>query len=72
MVTVPLTGGTWMMACASNTLDPASLSAAWVDTRLATRSIVDLQHYNGSTHPAAMALPNFVRTAVAQTGARIE
>ena len=70
MVTVPLSGGPWMMACASNTLDPAMLTAAAVDTRLATRGISDLQFYNGSTHQAAMALPNFVRAVVCETGAR--
>ena len=70
MVTVPLSGGPWMMACASNTLDPASLCASAVDTRLATRGITDLQFYNGSTHMAAMALPNFVRAAVLPSGAR--
>jgi spermidine synthase len=71
MVTVPLSGGPWMMACASNTLDPAMLSASVVDRRLASRGIRDLQFYNGSTHEAAMALPNFVRNAVVHTGARI-
>ena len=70
MVTVPLSGGPWMMACASDTLDPAMLTAAAVDTRLATRGISDLHFYNGSTHQAAMALPNFVRSVVLQTGAR--
>ena len=70
MVTVPLSGGLWMMACASNILDPAVLTAAAVDTRLATRGIANLQFYNGSTHVAAMALPNFVRTAVLNTGER--
>ena len=70
MVTVPLSGGPWMMACASNTLDPAMLPATAVDTRLSVRGIADLQFYNGSTHLAAMALPNFVRTAVMGTGAR--
>ena len=64
MVTVPLSGGPWMMACASNTLDPAMLPAAAVDTRLSVLGIADLQFYNGSTHAATMALPNFVRTAV--------
>ena len=59
-----------MMACASNMLDPAVLAAAAVDTRLSTRGITDLQFYNGSTHVAAMALPNFVRNAVLQTGVR--
>ena len=71
MVTVPLSGGPWMMACASNTLDPAMLTAAAVDTRLATRGISDLQFFNGSTHQAAMALPNFVRAALLETGARV-
>lgn len=71
MVTVPLSGGPWMMACASNTLDPAMLSAAAVNTRLATRGISDLQFYNGSTHLASMALPNFVRRVVLGTGARV-
>ena len=70
MVTVPLSGGPWMMACASNTLDPAVLAASAVDTRLSTRGITDLQFYNGSIHLAAMALPNFVRNAVLQTGVR--
>ncbi len=65
MVTVPLSGGPWMMACASNTLDPATLCAAAADTRISTRCITDLQLYNGSTHQAAMALPNFVRSVVA-------
>ncbi len=70
MVTVPLSGGPWMMACASNTLDPAMLCATAVDARLSSRGIADLQYYNGSTHCAAMALPNFVRTALLETGAR--
>ena len=70
MVTVPLSGGPWMMACGSNTLDPAVLCAAAVDARLYSRGIADLQFYNGSTHLASMALPNFVRAAVLQTGAR--
>ena len=69
MVTVPLSGGPWMMACASNTLDPAKLAATAVDTRMSTRCVTGLQFYNGSTHCAAMALPNFVRATVLKTGA---
>jgi spermidine synthase len=71
LVTVPLSGGPWMMACASSTLDPAMLSASVVETRLASRGVKDLQFYNGNMHEAAMALPNFLRDALTQTGARI-
>lgn len=61
LASIPLYGGLWMMACASATLDPASVSAAEVDRRIAQRGIVRLQYYNGDMHRAALALPNFVR-----------
>ncbi len=69
LVTVPLSGGPWMMACASNCLDPAMLKANAVDARLMARGVSDLQLYNGSTHSASMALPNYLRTALVATGA---
>jgi spermidine synthase len=50
-----------MMACASATLDPADLSANEVDRRIALRGLPRLRYYNGDTHRAALALPNFVR-----------
>lgn len=65
LVPVPLYGGMWMMACCSATLDPRKLSAPEVDRRLAQRGIADLQYYNGETHRASLALPNFVRALVA-------
>jgi spermidine synthase len=61
LTTVPLYGGLWMMACASSTLDPKSLSAREVDRRIAKRELADLRYYNGDTHRASLALPNFVR-----------
>ncbi len=61
LVSVPLYGGLWMMACASATLNPAHLSAPEADRRIAERGIRDLQYYNGDMHRAALALPNFVR-----------
>ncbi len=64
MTSVPLYGGTWMMACASATLDPKSVSAEEIDRRIASRGIADLQYYNGDMHRAALALPNFVRQLV--------
>jgi spermidine synthase len=64
LTSVPLYGGLWMMACASATLDPKSLTAREIDRRIATRGIRDLQYYNGDMHCAALALPNFVRKLV--------
>jgi spermidine synthase len=61
LTSVPLYGGLWMMACCSAGLDPRKLSAFEVDRRLSQRGIGDLQYYNGDTHRASLALPNFVR-----------
>ena len=61
LTSVPLYGGLWMMACCSASLDPRKLSAPEVDRRLSQRAIADLQYYNGDTHRASLALPNFVR-----------
>jgi spermidine synthase len=64
LTSVPLYGGTWMMACASATLDPMALSAEEIDRRIAGRGIANLQYYNGDMHRAALALPNYVRGLV--------
>ena len=61
LVSIPLYGGLWMMACASATLDPRSVAATAIDARIAALGIRDLQYYNGDVHRAALALPNFVR-----------
>jgi hypothetical protein len=37
------------------------VGAAEIDTRIAARGITQLQYYNGPTHQALFALPNFVR-----------
>ena len=65
LVSIPLYGGLWMMACASPTLNPAYLTPLEANRRIATRGIRDLQYYNGDIHRASMALPNFVRDLVA-------
>jgi len=65
LVSVPLYGGLWMMACCSATLDPRRLSAPEVDRRVAQRGLGDLRYYNGEMHRASLALPNFVRALVA-------
>ena len=64
LVSIPLYGGLWMMACASATLDPRTLTAAEVDGRIGARELPDLRYYNGEMHRAALALPNFVRDLV--------
>jgi spermidine synthase len=64
LTSVPLYGGMWMMACASATLDPGSLSAAEIDRRIAARGLAKLQYCNGDMHRAGLALPNFVRDLV--------
>ena len=64
LTSIPLYGGMWMMACCSRTLDPRQLTSLQVDRRIGQRGLKDLQYYNGDTHRAAMALPNFVRALV--------
>ena len=65
LASIPLYGGLWMMACASASLDPRTMSSAEVDRRIAARRIGSLRYYNGDMHCAALALPNFVRELVA-------
>ena len=60
-VYVPLYGSLWGMAVAADDLDPVALPAAEVDARIRTRGLADLQYYNGDTHHAMFALPNYIR-----------
>ncbi len=64
-VHIPLYGSIWGFACASDSLDPRALEPAEADRRLAARKVGDLQYYNGETHRAVFALPNYVRGLVA-------
>ena len=66
MVYVPLYGTAWGMAVASDETDPLALSAGQVDQRIAERGISHLQYYNGDTHRAVFALPNYVRDILAR------
>jgi spermidine synthase len=61
LVPITLYGGFWGMACASQLRDPKCIDPALVEQRLQQRGISGLQYYNGDTHQAALALPNFVR-----------
>ncbi|KAA3653892.1 MAG: polyamine aminopropyltransferase [Proteobacteria bacterium] len=62
---VPLYGSLWGMACASDTLDPLALDPSAVDARVRQRGIDHLQYYNGDTHRAAFAQPNYLRDLLA-------
>jgi spermidine synthase len=63
-VHIPLYGSIWGFACASDSLDPRTLEPAEADRRIAARGVRDLQYYNGDTHRAVFALPNYVRPLV--------
>ncbi|MGZ5582405.1 MAG: polyamine aminopropyltransferase [Usitatibacter sp.] len=60
-VHIPLYGSIWGFACASDTLDPRSMAPAQVEKVIAGRGIGDLQYYNGETHRAVFALPNYIK-----------
>ena len=62
---IPLYGSLWGMACASDKLDPKSFTADEIDRRIEHRKLTELRYYNGETHEAVFALPNFVRDMVA-------
>ena len=50
LVSVPLSGGRWMMATVSESLDPARPKPTQADQRLADRAVTSLQYYNGCIH----------------------
>ncbi|MBT0959960.1 polyamine aminopropyltransferase [Denitromonas iodatirespirans] len=58
---IPLYGSLWGMACASDHIDPLALSADEIERRIAERQLRQLQYYNGDTHRAAFAQPNYLR-----------
>jgi spermidine synthase len=60
-VHIPMYGATWGFASASDDLQPRTVSAGEIDTRLAARGVGERQFYNGEMHHAMMALPEYVR-----------
>ena len=63
---VPLYGTLWGMAVASDSVDPLTLDAAEIDRRIGALGLRDLQLYNGATHQALLAQPNYLRELLAQ------
>ena len=60
-VYIPLYGSLWGMACASDTRDPRQITEAKVDDIIRERSLSNLQYYNGATHEAGFALPEYLK-----------
>jgi spermidine synthase len=65
---IPLYGALWSMACCSDSTDPTAVSAGEIDKRIAKRGLRELQYYNGGTHHAVFALPNYVRDLTVGAG----
>ncbi len=68
---VPLYGTLWGMAMASDSVDPLALEPQEIDKRIAALGLRDLQLYNGSTHHALLAQPNYLRELLAKPAAPI-
>ena len=58
---IPLYGSIWGFACASDELDPRAMGVEEVERVIAARKLADLQYYNGETHRAVFAIPNYVK-----------
>ncbi|MFQ5508673.1 MAG: polyamine aminopropyltransferase [Leptospirillia bacterium] len=63
---VPLYGTLWSFANSSHSIDPRGLTEGEVTARIKARGLTRLEVYNGETHRAAYARPNFVREIMAR------
>jgi spermidine synthase len=61
---IPIYGSMWGFASASDSLDPSRMEPSEVERVIASRGLKDLQYYNGDTHRAVFALPNYVKPLV--------
>ena len=58
---IPIYGSIWGFASASDSLDPSRLAPAEAERIISARGLKHLQYYNGDTHRAVFALPNYVK-----------
>ena len=63
-VYVPIYGAAWGFAVASDAIDLHAIAAAEVEHRLRQRGIEDRQYYNGETHVAMLAVPEYVKALI--------
>lgn len=63
---IPLYGSLWMMATASDTLDPAALTVEALAERLASRRIGALKHYDPALHAGLFSASRSVRDKLSQ------
>jgi spermidine synthase len=63
---VPLYGSLWMMATASDTLDPAALTPAELTERLTARQIAGLAWYDADAHAGLFSASRAVRDKLSQ------
>jgi spermidine synthase len=63
---VPLYGSLWMMATASDTLDPAALSVEALAERIVARRIDALKHYDPALHAGLFSASRSVRDKLSQ------
>ena len=61
---IPTYGSLWGFVVASETMDCHELTAAEVDRRLQDRAIANRQFYNGDTHQAMLALPEYIKRLI--------
>jgi spermidine synthase len=61
---IPIYGSIWGFACASDSLDPSRMEPSAVERVISARGLRDLQYYNGDTHRAVFALPNYLKDLV--------
>lgn len=60
---VPVYGGAWAFASASDALDPSGLDPVEIERRVRARGLA-VRHYNGNLHRAQFALPTDLQTAL--------
>ncbi|MCX4147189.1 polyamine aminopropyltransferase [Paraburkholderia madseniana] len=63
---IPLYGSLWMMATASDTLDPTALTVEALSERFAERRIDSLKHYDPAQHAGLFSASRSVRDKLSQ------